>query len=88
MEYPLEARCMCGRQSVLRHIDVTTYYKEKEITLIGVPSYLCLSFLEGQENRGEHVDFARVTRVQMHKKLKEAYEQGLDRVPYEETIKN
>ncbi|MGG4434393.1 hypothetical protein AAXE64_07515 [Priestia megaterium] len=66
-------KCRCGRELELLDYTIKTYYKEKEISIHNVPTYLC---------NKDHVEFARKTRIRVRELLKNAYDNNLDKINY------
>ncbi|WP_371019046.1 hypothetical protein [Pseudalkalibacillus sp. JSM 102089] len=65
--------CVCGRQAQLTDKNITTKFKDQTIVVNNVPSYECSS---------GHVKLSRLTRVNIKKLLKTAYENGLNSINY------
>jgi hypothetical protein len=73
VNYPELSTCFCGQEAPLKKQDIKTKYNGKYILVRNVPVYLCSS---------DHVNIARLTRISIKRKLKLAYEEGLEEIDF------
>jgi YgiT-type zinc finger domain-containing protein len=65
--------CDCGRELSKKLNDVTTKYKEKQITVSDVPVFVCSS---------GHTKIPRETRISLKNVLKTAYDENTDEITF------